>query len=320
MLKNWRVWAFRLVVLELASVLAFIGVLLLGETRRLTLLTMYMPRQPLLLAVIAGAILAWRAKRRWRELVAAHVVVGLIVLFPVMGLSLHTGTTLEKPIKVASYNVWYGRAGRDRLIEELAALPDDVILIQAAYGSLGEKLSKRLPDRIVKQDSVEFVIVSKFPIRKVEEMPDQSNDVPAMATKFIVDTPQGALRIFSVHAWSPRHALGGADDARVNIAAREWQLGSVVTAARNDPPPFLIIGDTNLPAMSAVKSHTIGDLTDAWDTVGFGFGYTFPYNHPWMRIDRAMGTGIKFGSMRVMPEGASDHRAIEVELELTNPE
>lgn len=318
MFKEWRRWVYWLVVLELVSVVAFIGLLLLGETRRLTLIAMYLPRLPLLLATLAGGAAAKLGRRRVRELVAANVVLGLIVLFPVMGFTVSSSNDLDKPIRLTTYNVWFGRAGRPQLVEELVAMPADILLIQASYGSLGETLKKRLPDREIREDE-ELTIVSRWPIRDTFLPPPlKGTDVDSMFAKYVIDTPQGALRLVSLHAYSPRHALGGADDARENIASREAQVHDAVTAAREDVPPFIVAGDTNLPAMSAIRRRQLGGLHDAFDEVGTGFGYTFPANHPWMRIDRVLASdGVKFGTIEVAPQGASDHRAVTVTFSLS---
>jgi vancomycin resistance protein VanJ len=131
------------------------------------------------------------------------------------------------------------------------------------------------------------------------------------------DAPDGALRVYSVHPYSPRHALFGDDDSTANIAARDAQVSAVVTAARTDVPPFVIVGDTNLPPMSSISRRSFDRFTDAWDEAGFGFGYTFPAKRPWMRIDRALGSdGVRFLSAHVGPRGASDHRPLFVDLAL----
>jgi endonuclease/exonuclease/phosphatase family metal-dependent hydrolase len=138
-----------------------------------------------------------------------------------------------------------------------------------------------------------------------------------MFVKYVIDAPGGALRVVNVHAYSPRHALFGDREPDRNIAQREGQIAAAVAAARDDVPPFVIGGDTNLPALSAVGRRHFAGMTDAFDDVGFGFGYTFPASRPWMRIDRVLGgRGIRFGDVRVGARGASDHRPLFVDLEL----
>jgi endonuclease/exonuclease/phosphatase (EEP) superfamily protein YafD len=137
--------------------------------------------------------------------------------------------------------------------------------------------------------------------------------------KYVIDTPYGALRVYNVHPVTPRQALVGDKDSGENISTREMQIAKAVEAARSDPPPFVLVGDTNLPPWSAIGRRRVGKLEEAWSEVGFGFGYTFPAKRPWMRIDRAFASDdVRFLDMRVAPRGASDHRAIFVDFELTD--
>jgi vancomycin resistance protein VanJ len=307
---------FWAIVLEIAGVVAFIGVLLVGEHSRWTLVSLYLPRLPLLVAGVLGGLLAPLTRRRVRLLVAIHVALCLVVLFPVMGLSVATSREAAQPIHLASYNVFFGKAGRPELVDELSAMPVDVLVIQAGFGSLGEKLRERLPARTIKQEG-ELVLVSKFPVRTVEVPPALPDGTPAMFVKYVLDTPAGALRIVNVHPFSARHALFGDSESTDNIAQREGQIAAAVAAARNDVPPFIIVGDTNLPALSAIARRHFSGLTDAFADAGFGFGYTFPTKKPWMRIDRVLGSdGVRFADVLVAPRGSSDHRAIFVDLEL----
>ncbi len=314
--SRWRALIFWAIVLETVGVVVFIAILLIGEQSRWTLISLYLPRLPLLIATALGALFAPLTRRRVRVLLASQVALGLVVLFPVMGFSLATSHASGPAIRLASYNVFFGKAGRPALVEEIAAMPVDVVVMQAAFGSLGEKLRARLPERTVRQDG-EFVLLSKYAVTSVEVPPPLPDGTPAMFVKYVLDTPGGALRIISVHAYSPRHALFGDRESGNDIAQREGQIGAAVAAARSDVPPFLIAGDTNLPALSAIARRHFAGLTDAFPDVGLGFGYTFPTKHPWMRIDRVLASqGVRFDAIRVGAAGASDHRAVFVDLEL----
>jgi endonuclease/exonuclease/phosphatase (EEP) superfamily protein YafD len=314
--SRWRRLLFWAILVEIASVVLFIVSLLLGEQSRLTLMLLYLPRLPLLIAAALGALLAPLTRRRVRLLVAAQVVLCLVVLFPVMGLAVSTSRSSERPIHLATYNVFFGKAGRPALLEEIVAIPADVVVIQAGFGSLGEKLRERLPDRTVKQDG-EFLVMTRFQVRSTEVPPALPDGTPAMFVKYAIDTPDGLLRIYNVHTYSPRHALFGDRESGDDIAQREGQIGAAVTAARGDAAPFLIAGDTNLPALSAIGRRHLSGLTDAFADVGLGFGYTFPTKRPWMRIDRVLGSeGVRFTDVRVGPRGASDHRPLFVDFEL----
>ena len=314
--SRWRRLLYWAILFEISAVLLFIGALLLGEGSRLTLTLLYLPRLPLFVAVSLGALLAPLTRRRVPLLVASQVVLGLVILFPVMGLVVTTSRTAERPIGLTSYNVFFGKAGRPALTEEVVAMSSDIVVLQAAFGSLNERLRERLPERTIRQDG-EFVLISKFPVSAVVVPPPLADGTPAMYVKYVLDTPQGTLRVYSMHAFSPRHALFGERETADNIGARDAQIGATVAAARSDVSPFIIAGDTNVPGLSAVGRRHFSGLTDAFSDVGLGFGYTFPAKRPWMRIDRVLGSeGVEFNDVRVGPLGASDHRALLVRFDL----
>jgi hypothetical protein len=206
---------------------------MLGERSRSTLILLYLPRFPLFAASLAGALLAPLTRRSVRLLVTVQVALCLVVLFPLMGLVVTSPRPTERSIRLASYNVYFGRAGEPALVEEIAATPADILVIQAAFGSLGEELQARLPGRTIRQDG-EFVLMSRFPARVVV-VPHHfaTTDIPAMFVKYVIDTPGGTLRVYSVHACSPRHALTGELEAGGNIAQRDGQIAAVVAAARS---------------------------------------------------------------------------------------
>ena len=312
----WRRLLFWALVLQMSGVVLFIAVLLLGEDSRPTLILLYLPRFPLLVAAATGALLAPLTRRRVPLLLALEAVLSLVVLFPVMGLSLSMSHPAERPIHLASYNVYFGHKGRPAVIDEIVAMPADIVVIQAAFDSLSDGLRKRLPRRTIRQDS-QFVLVSRFPLRSVELPPDLPDGTPAMFVEYVIDTPDGALRVFNVHPYSPRHALFGDSETDGNIAQREGQIAAAVAAARSDVPPFVIAGDTNLPALSGIGRRQLSGLNDAFSEVGFGFGYTFPSRASWMRIDRVLGSDeVRFADVLVAPRGASDHHVLFVDFEL----
>jgi endonuclease/exonuclease/phosphatase family metal-dependent hydrolase len=318
---------FWIVLLQLVLVVAFIGVLVIGERSRATLIALYLPRQPLLVATVGCALLApfiRRGPRVTLGLMGVQSILALVVFFPVMGFS--TGATERglKPIRIASYNIYFGRLGPERLVDEIVAMTDrmDIIVLQASFVSFAEMAKERLKEGWDVRQEKEFVLLTHFKVQKAELGPTLpgTDQAPSMYMRSVLDTPQGTLRVFNVHPYSARHALFDAKETPTNIDRRDEQIAAAVTAARSDPPPFVLIGDTNLPAMSGIGRRSFAGLKDAFEETGFGFGYTFPATRPWMRIDRALGHGIRFLAAEVGPTGHSDHRPIFVRFELEPPD
>lgn len=306
-------------MLQAVGVAAFVFALLVGERTHATLVALYAPRQPLLVVTVVGAVCA--ALLRRRALCAIQGVLCFVVLVPVMGLQAALPTSPRSAahtIRLATYNVYFGKLGRPQLLDEIAAMQVDIVLLQATYGSIGDRLRERLPDRTIRQDD-ELVIVSRFPILEVEVPEPLAGDVKAMFVGYLLQTPAGPLRVYGIHPFSPRSAFDRDKAWTTDVAQREAQVAAVIAASRRPGPPFVIAGDTNLPGLSAVKRRYFGELNDAFDQAGLGLGYTFPARRPWMRIDRVLsGPGVRFVDVHVGPQGASDHRPLFAELEIVS--
>jgi vancomycin resistance protein VanJ len=306
-------WA---ILVQLAGIVVFIAMLLYGERSRLSLIVLYLPRQPLLAGAVLGALVAPLTRRRARLLFALSVVAALVVLFPVMGFEAGSSAKSEFPVRLATYNVYFGKLSRPALLDEIAAMPADIILLQATYDSMFDRVKERFPDRST-HHSDDFILITRYKIMSVEEPPPLADGSPAKFVGYVLQTDAGPLRVFNVHPFSPRHALFEDDQTSENIRHREKQIAAVVAAASRPGPPFVIAGDTNLPALSSMGRRYLGDLHDAFDDVGFGLGYSFPAKRPWMRIDRALAKdGIRFVDVRVGDLGASDHRPVFVDFDV----
>lgn len=314
--ERLRKLAAWLVVLELATVALFLVALLIGESTQPTMLVLYAPRQPLLVGVIVGGIASWLVPRR-NLMIGIHAVALLVVLFPVMGFSVGSSKTSDRAIHLASWNVYFGKLGREQILDEIGDMSADIVLVQASFDSITERTKTRFADRTMHKED-DLVIISKLPIKKILEVPPLNEKMGPKWTGYVVESPHGSFHLYNVHPFSPRHALTGDWEARDNAGYRDLQVDSVVENAKKNGAPFVIIGDTNLPAMSTILRKRVAGLSDAWSDTGFGFGWTFPSKHPWMRIDRAFGSeGVRFLSMRVGGSLRSDHRPIFVDFELT---
>ena len=309
----------RVIVLQALGVAAFVFALVVGERTQATLVALYVPRQPLLVLTVACGIAAAFARRR--ALFGLQGVLCLVVLVPVMGLRVALPTSpldAHKTIRLATYNVYFGKLGRAQLLDEIAAMEVDIVLLQATFGSIAARLRERFPDRIVRQDG-ELVIVSRYPIKDVEVPELLEGELQPMFVGYVLETPAGPLRVYGIHPFSPRSALERDKRWETDVAQREAQIAAVIAASRRPGPPFVIAGDTNLPGLSSIRRRHLRGLYDAFDEVGVGFGYTFPAKRPWMRIDRVLsGAGVRFVDARVGPRGVSDHRPLFAEFEIVS--
>lgn len=316
--SRWRRILFWLIVAQMVAVLAAIGAMLVAEDTRLTFIALYAPRLPLLGVTVLALALTPLTRRRVRALAAVQLALCLVVVFPVMGLHLGWSRKAEgKELRIASYNVYFGKMNRPALMQEIDDLvhDNDIMLIQAPHESMAARLRERFPDRRVEWFE-DFVIVTRLPIRELIKPKPFTEDVHAMYAGYVFDTEAGPLVVYNVHPYSPRHGLFS-DEMDTNIDNREKQIDAAVEAAKATAEPWILVGDTNLPPLSGIGRRRLSGLKDAFEDVGFGFGYTFPSKYPWMRIDRAFGSdAIRFLDFEIGRRGESDHRSISFGFEI----
>lgn len=317
-MQRWRAILFWTLVAELAAVVGFLALLNGGEHDRLTLVVMYLPRAPLLGATVAGTVLALLTGARGRILAMVHATVAVLVLVPVMGLTAKQEQPLARPVRLATWNVFFSTLGRAKVLEEIASMDADVIVLQAANDSLVVALRERFPERTIVQEH-ELSVVSRFPLRALPAPPPLPDGELAMFVGYVVETPHGPLNIVNMHPFSPRHALYEGEGVVENTADREEQVVRALAMARELGEPFVLAGDTNLPHLSRIARTRFAGLHDAFAEAGNGFGFTFPSDRPFLRIDRVLGSArIRFGSAVVGSHeryGSSDHRPLFVTFE-----
>ncbi|MBI2392734.1 MAG: endonuclease/exonuclease/phosphatase family protein [Deltaproteobacteria bacterium] len=309
------IWAHALGVASFLVVLS-----LFGESSRVTFLLLHVPRHPWL---IAAALLSPIAlvQRRW-VLVAVEAVALLVTLFPLMGMRVGWSRSERgHRLRVLTYNVFFGKLGRPQLVEEIAASGADVVVLQASPASLAERLAQRMPGPTsykARYDG-EFVMVTRLRVRDVEVPEPLADGTPAMWARYALEGPGGPFQVVSFHPFSPRAGIFDREDPRIGVDIRDRQVASAVAATARTSEPFVLAGDSNLPGLSALHRKHLSGMRDAFDDVGFGFGYTFPAKYPWMRIDRVLGGKVRFLSVAVGARGASDHRSVVADFELEAP-
>jgi endonuclease/exonuclease/phosphatase (EEP) superfamily protein YafD len=257
-----------------------------------------------------------------------------------MGLELHpsipSADASGPKIRLLSFNIFFGHSGCEAILKEIDSHDADVVLLLASIGSCDRAVAARYPAMHVLSTG-EFVLASKFPIREPYQPPDfPGTPIGQGYARFTLDTPLGAIDLYGVHPYSPRHAFEGArkdlktplrdqlnephlPEGRAaieeNTSVRRRQVEALVEAASRSTNPVVIAGDTNLPALSRIYARSLarGPWKDGFATVGNGFGYTFPthwkYDQgPWMRLDRIFaGPELRFLHFEVGGRGASDH-------------
>jgi endonuclease/exonuclease/phosphatase (EEP) superfamily protein YafD len=324
-------WAYLAVAVLVAAMLwglgdkAMIGTVLLFMGRWVFLL-------PLVLLVPAALLYH-------RLMLAPLTLAALIVLGPVMGFRTGWRRMLPAPagthFRVVSFNT-----GTNEFIPQMVP----TLLSQwkpqvVAFQECGEMLStvvSLVPTWMpgwYHYEGSDLCLISRFPIKQSSVMDRSQLDRVKQSevkefggagyvVRFILETPQGPIRVANLHLETPRKGLEGlmeGDFRRLdmNTEIRDIESNLARTWVTEGTGPLLVLGDFNTPVESRIFQRHWGDLADAFSTAGTGFGMT-KYNG-WIRarIDHVL-TSPEWhvDHVAVGSDQHSDHRPLIVDLTL----
>lgn len=84
--------------------------------------------------------------------------------------------------------------------------------------------------------------------------------------------------------------------------------------------PVLIGGDFNMPSDSPMMTWLRSRFSFAYEDAGWGYGFTRPSTHPWIRIDHLLASPEwAFTRCRIGPDLGSDHLPLIAEAVLRRP-
>jgi vancomycin resistance protein VanJ len=273
----------------------------------------------------------------------SQALAALVVLFPLMGLELPSPLTAGRAgrdgFRVLSFNVDSVNSGPERVAAAIEAERPDVVLLQeftAGHDDFLDRLRRSIGTVRV---STQFVIATRFPMVEATDPERLSYYEAARSPRFVryvLKTPLGPVAVYNVHPISPRlgfkylrgdglrrEILSGrlfsaarSGPMREDTGLRVLQVHTFSSLAKNETLPVLVAGDTNLPSLSPAFSEHLSWLTDGFGSAGSGFGYTFPSQRPWMRIDRILTSStLTFSSFKVSCREASDHLCVVADIE-----
>jgi endonuclease/exonuclease/phosphatase (EEP) superfamily protein YafD len=326
-------------LLTLAAVVLATGVLWLVSERTWwgTLFT-FLPRHAFLAAPTLLLVCSLFTDRRsilinlaGMALAAGPLMGGRVPLAPLFG-----GKTPESGLKVVSCNVQVFQPDFESVLREITALSPDVVALQEAPGD-HDLLPRYFPGwHTLRED--QYWIGSRFPLRKVDLCNSGGVFPQPTVLSVRIDAPQGPFVLHDVHLTTPRFAflkmtwrsvLDGSSPRKVEaytarrlneaLEARAYVDRNSVKDKDGSPLPVLVMGDFNTPCVSRLYRAAWHGFTNAFNQMGFGFGYTAPCkNHriwfndvPWVRIDHILVDDRWIVSACDVGRGhGSDHRLI----------
>jgi len=320
-------WGYLAVTLVIAGLLWG-----LGDRTTLGTVLLFMGRWVFLLPlVVLVPLVAWLHAR----LLIPLAMGALIVLGPVMGFRIGWRRLLPAPagqhVRVVSFNVGGNRLPALMLPSVLDRWQAQIVGLQECGESLAAAV--RLVPGWHVHVSRDLCFLSRYPIREasvmdrsaLDRVKQSDPDEPGGAgyvVRFVLDGPAGPMRAANLHLETPRKGLEGlmtrdlrrmrnnteirGIEARL---AREW-----VTTGSG---PLLVLGDFNTPVESVFFRDNWGDLADAFETAGMGFGITKHNGWIGARIDHVLASDEWNVDRAVVDtQRLSDHSALIVDLTL----
>ena len=142
----------------------------------------------------------------------------------------------------------------------------------------------------------------------------------SQAAAYIVDTPQGPIRLVNLHLETARKGLEGLFELDLQRVAENTTLRDIESRRTRSwlgrvGESVIIVGDFNMPVESAIYRRDWSQFRNAFSQAGFGFGMTRDNGWIQVRIDHVL-TGSSWRAKRavVSPFGGVDHRPVIADL------
>ncbi len=328
----WRGWTPATIVswVALAGALLITGVVrILGDRHWLGTVVLFAGRWIWLVPVVLWLLILtiWRPRPLLRPLLPAALA-GVVVLFLVMDLTLGWQRLLPagagQRVRVLTFNTAADALTGQRLALILQQWQPAIAAFQECGTALRDELGQLGPDWFV--DTTEGCLASRFPIDSITRMPSDHLRVvegAGIVVTYHLATDAGPIVFTSIHLETARHGLeqllshglAGINAVRDNITLRDLESEQARRWVDRGGGPAIVAGDFNLPKESAVFDRHWGDLIDAWDRAGVGFGPT--KNTGWirLRIDHVL-TDRAWRAVQATtgPSYGSDHWPVIVDL------
>lgn len=337
--SRWRPMLWMLRLATMANVIGVLFVYLMihvvSESHWIGIILTYFPRMLYPLPALVLAIFAWRWSRR---LAAINLVMLFVAAGPIMEFrygGVFAGPASDDAIKILSCNVQRYEPDFLDVLREIDSLDPDIVAFQESNLNYPPQIEYFHKKPWNQAGFHQFRVFSKYPIK---ELPNTGLTTghgrwPLFCVGgFEIETDQGSFYVFNLHQSTPRNELSDlsaetlfSGESALQIEKRRRyrvnesrMIREYIDNLRGDRP-FVVVGDFNAPSSSSFYQTNWGDLQNAFDRSGFGYGYTancetqshWPTGLPWARVDHILGSDeIRFERCITGKSNGSDHRLI----------
>jgi endonuclease/exonuclease/phosphatase (EEP) superfamily protein YafD len=293
----------------------------------------YAPRWPW---VLPGILLAALGRRAWVR--ASAVALVLFVLGPFMAFNVpwHRIAAAPAPgtrFRLLTFNVHAGGLDVKNFEQYVSKTNPDVIVLQD-YGGLDD--SELLNSGWKTLRLGESYLASRFPVTHIEnlhlpDLPgDDDTDVPRYAGSawcFDIRTPAGLVHVLDVHHASPHYGLTafksepalGIRKLRNNATRRNNECLKLAEYLATLKGPVVLAGDFNMLSESPTYRRFYARYADAFESVGWGYGYTHYSKVSQLRLDHVLYTqDLDCAAFEIGPDCRTAHRPVIADLVARN--
>lgn len=293
---------------------------------------LFAPRWPWLLPLLGFMLIGRRRGHGKLRLLAGFT--GLLVLGPLMGFNVPWHRLTAAPAAGPGFRLMTCNVHRLEL-----SVPDldlyilqtnpDVIVLQD-YSGWDDSAVPRAGRHTFRQG--EIFIASRFPIRqvrnlKLDEIPGEDDaELPrytGAGACFDLDTPAGLVHLLNIHLASPHTGLTAvvrepekvAWKLRTNSIRRFNECAAISNFIKALSGPVILAGDFNMLDDSPIFRQFWGDYADAFESHGWGYGYTHYTPLSQLRLDHVLFRDpFDCLAYRVGPDCGTPHRPLVVDL------
>lgn len=292
-------------------------------------IALYAPRWLVALPLLALLPVAyWYNRRAFVPLLLA----GLLVAGPICSVNIPPLWGAGKPgtnsIRVLTYNTQHLSLNESRFNRLLIQYAPDVVVLQEFQ--VTKNFKELFPEKTWKTHIFQggVVVASKHPISQPSELPAEQMLANGYAGRVEVNSPIGKFILADVHLPTPREGLESLKSLKLsalgeidrNIASRQAASMRVRQWLSDVELPLIVAGDFNLPSDSHIYQDVWGNLSDAFEKKGWGYGYTKHTRWYGLRIDHVLSSS-HWRTLKcfVADDCGSDHQPVLADLYLVGP-
>lgn len=242
-------------------------------------------------------------------------------LFPLMGFCIGwhrfgSGNEDGQPMRIVTFNLHLAETSNPDLVKFMAGTHPDVLALEETPGDLNRSDLPADLTHIVRRS--EMCLASRYPIVSVTTIRED------IAYRYTLKTPAGPVDFIGVHLSSPhvaiRDAIDGQDLGPLELARNITNRRDEAEKLRKQieqttDGPLVIAGDFNLAPDSPLYTQNFSALSDAFESTGLGFGWTYFHQFTMVRIDHVVfNRFFTCKSCMVGPRLVSPHRPVIADL------